>query len=160
MAAVATLKVNYCKALTLGSSIGDQVVPILMKTVVPLFKPMVPSEYHNWIPVVVTNGVKFAIVRLAMTQHRLVSAYHSAMRGGLMFSRNLLEYLSAMKIVHINHEETYLDEVVGYAIAYSGLWFQIKYGLMLPFPMNLFLFPFTFIEHYLAASVTADTKLF
>lgn len=36
------------------------------------------------------------------------------MRGGLMFSRNILKYLSYMKIWHMNHEDTYLDEVVGY----------------------------------------------
>jgi hypothetical protein len=87
MAAVATLKVKYCKALTLGSSVGDQIVPLLLKTLVPLLKLVVPKTYHNWIPVTVTSAAKFLMVRLALTQHRLISAYHSAMRGGLMFSR-------------------------------------------------------------------------
>jgi hypothetical protein len=74
--------------------------------------------------------------------------------------RGLLRYFSAMKLVHINEDDTYMDELVGYALAYSGLWFQIKYGLSLPFPLNMFLFPFTLLEQYLIANVAGDVKMF
>jgi hypothetical protein len=53
-------------------------------------------------------------VSLAWFLQRVITAFHSAIRGGHIFSRNLLDYLSIMKIVVINKDETYLDEVVGY----------------------------------------------
>jgi hypothetical protein len=80
---------------------------------------------------------------------RILSAFHSAIRGGLMFARNILEYLSVMKIVEINHEETMLDEAVGYGLALVGLYFQLAFGFGLPFPLNILLFPFRIAEYLL-----------
>jgi hypothetical protein len=153
MSIVATLKVNYCRYLTLGSSIGDTINPVLRKSVVPLLEKVIPDGYHNWIPVVLNNMVKFTLVKLAFTQHRLLSCYHSASRGGLMFSRSLLEYLSHMRVITINHEETIIDEIVGYGLAYTGMLFQLKYAMTVPYPLNLFLFPFVLIEGYLTANI-------
>lgn len=75
------------------------------------------------------------------------------MRGGLFFSRNVLEYLGQMGYVQINHEETLLDEFVGYGLAILGLWFQLSFGFGLPFPLNIILFPFTLAEYILIALV-------
>ena len=80
---------------------------------------------------------------------RVISAFHSAIRGGLLFSRNILKYLSAMNYVHIDHDKTYLDELVGYGLAAIGLWFQLSLGFQVPFPLNLLLFPFTILEYLL-----------
>lgn len=66
-----------------------------------------------------------------------------------MFSRNILEYLSEMKYVQINHEETMLDEIVGYGLALVGLYFQLAFGFGLPFPLNILLFPFRIAEYVL-----------
>ena len=73
-----------------------------------------------------------------------------------MISRNLLEYLSVMNIVSINHEDTYLDEVVGYALATLGFLFQVRSHFRIPFPINIFLLPFTILEFFL--SIVVDRK--
>lgn len=66
-----------------------------------------------------------------------------------MFSRNIMEYLSEMKYVQINHEESMLDEIVGYGLALVGLYFQLAFGFGLPFPLNILLFPFRIAEYVL-----------
>lgn len=63
-----------------------------------------------------------------------------------MFSRNIMEYLSIMKIYEINHEESLLDEIAGYALAGLGLMFQLRTGFALPFPLNILLLPFSLVE--------------
>lgn len=92
-------------------------------------------------------------VSVAWTVQRILSAFHSAMRGGLIFSRNILEYLGQMDVIKINHEETMLDEAVGYGLALLGLFFQLSFGFGLPFPLNIILFPFTIMEYILIALV-------
>lgn len=94
-------------------------------------------------------------VTIAWTLQRIISAFHSAIRGGLMFSRNILNYLSAMNYVHIDHEKTYLDEVAGYGVALLGLWFQLSLGFSLPFPLNIFLLPFSILEYLLLWAVNS-----
>lgn len=96
----------------------------------------------------------FIAVSVAWTVQRILSAFHSAMRGGIVFSRNILAYLAEMKYVSINHEETYLDEIVGYGLAALGLWFQLAFGFGLPFPLNVILFPFTIAEYLLIAIIS------
>jgi hypothetical protein len=66
-----------------------------------------------------------------------------------MCSRNLLEYLSRQKILHIDADKSYWDEVVGYLLAALGLYFQLSRGFSLPFPLNLLLLPVTVAEYFL-----------
>jgi len=93
-------------------------------------------------------------VSIAWTVQRILSAFHSAMRGGIVFARNIMAYLAEMNYVSINHEETYLDEIVGYSLAALGLWFQLAFGFGLPFPLNVILFPFTIAEYLLIAIIS------
>lgn len=76
----------------------------------------------------------------------MLSAFHSAIRGGLMLARNLMEYSTVMGYYKINHEESMLDEALGYGIALLGLFFQLSYGFGLPFPLNILLLPFRIAE--------------
>jgi hypothetical protein len=66
-----------------------------------------------------------------------------------MFSKNVLEYLNKMGYLQIKNEDTYLDEIVGYAIAVIGLWFQLSLRFSLPFPLNIILLPLRFVEWWL-----------
>lgn len=88
-------------------------------------------------------------ISFAWFLQRIISAFHSAIRGGFMCSRNILKYLSIMKIININHEDTYLDELAGYCLAFFGLMFQLSLGFGLPFPLNILLLPFRILEWFL-----------
>jgi hypothetical protein len=94
------------------------------------------------------------LVSVAWTVQRIISAFHSAMRGGLMCARNFMLYLSEMKVLKIDPEVTMLDELAGYGLAALGLYFQLSYGFSLPFPLNVLLFPFTVMEYLLIAMIS------
>ena len=53
-------------------------------------------------------------------------------------------------------DDSFADEVVGYLLAFFGLTTQIKHGFSLPFPFNLLLLPFSFLEVGLKWFVHAD----
>jgi hypothetical protein len=66
-----------------------------------------------------------------------------------------MEYLSKMNYFQMNHEETFLDEIVGAALATVGIWFQLSNGLSIPFPLNILLLPFTIAEYFLVWAVSS-----
>lgn len=154
---LATLKLDFCKAITLGASISDAVLPPLLLYLVPLLCSLsaVPPEHHKWVPLVVTYLVKYVIISLAFFLQRVVSAIHSSIRGGLMIARNLLAYLEVMNIYKLDEKDTYLDEILGYALAFMGFYFQLSHMFKLPFPLSLFLFPACVFESLLAWFVAA-----
>ena len=153
MVALATVKLRVCKSLTLSSSLSKDTVPLLMKTVNASLRSVVPAAYHALVPVVVNNAVRAGILFLALVQHRLLSTYHSAIRGGLLISRGLLSYLNAMRIVTLKEEDTLIDEITGYGLAYLGLLAQARHDFQLSFPLNVVLLPFSLVEAYLVNNI-------
>jgi hypothetical protein len=149
LAVVATLKLQFAKAITLGQAIGTIVERPANIYALPVLHALLPEDYKKWAQPIITYGVKSFAISIAWTIQRIMSAFHSAIRGGHMFSKNVLEYLSKMGYVQIKHEDTYLDEIIGYAVAVIGLWFQLSLGFSLPFPLNILLFPFKFLEWWL-----------
>jgi hypothetical protein len=157
LAVVATLKVQFAKAITLGNAIGDALAPPAEMVLVPPLRMVLPDEYKKWAQPLVMYTVRSAAISVAWFLQRVISAFHSAVRGGTMCSRNLLNYLGKRGIIpEINHEDTYLDEIVGAALAGLGLLFQLSFGFQLPFPLNIILFPFTLMEWFLIRMVTSN----
>ena len=111
-------------------------------------------DYKKWAKPVVHYAIKSFAISIAWTVQRVISAFHSAIRGGLMFTRNIIEYLREMKFMDINHEDTYLDEVIGYGIAALGFLVQVFYGFALPLPLSILLLPFTIAEYVLISLVS------
>eukprot|EP01039_Chlorochromonas_danica_P011465 gene11465-12824_t len=156
LAVVATLKVRFARTIALGNAIGASVEPPVERYVLPLFELALPAEYRKWAKPVLHYSIRTTAISIAWTVQRVISAFHSAIRGGLLFSRNILEYVSKMGIYAIDHEKTYLDEIVGYGLAVLGLFFQLSHGFGLPFPLNILLFPFTIAEYLLVWVVNAN----
>lgn len=153
LAVCATLKMKFARTITLGNAIGESLERPAERYLVPLLEKVIPEEYHRWIRPSIQYSVRTAAISIAWVVQRVISAFHSAIRGGLMFSRNILEYLNVMNIYHVDHEKTYIDELVGYGVALLGLFFQLSRGFSLPFPLNVLLFPFTLIEYFLIWAV-------
>lgn len=149
MTVIATLKIQFAKTITLGNAIGEMIEHPVDTYLLPHVVKFVPEEYRRWVKPTVHYSIRTAAISFAWFVQRIISAFHSALRGGLLFARNLLKYLSVMKIVDIKEDDTYLDEVVGYGLAAIGLFFQLSTGFSLPFPLNILLFPFTILEYVL-----------
>ncbi len=107
----------------------------------------------------ISSATKAFFVFWAWKLQEIVSAVQSGMRGGLMFSRSMLNFannrgLKSLWGMSLEHEHTYLDEVFGYAIAACGFFFQWHFGFAMPFPFNIVMLPLDAIEWYVRWSVT------
>jgi hypothetical protein len=152
VAVVATLKVQFAKTITLGAALSKAIDAPAKTFLLPLVQLALPRPYKKWADVLLTYSIKSFAISIAWTLRRVVSSFHSAIRGGLMFSKNLLSYLVDMGVVREKDVGAYLpyvDTILGYGVALLGLWFQLSYGFALPFPLNVLLFPFTLVEYAL-----------
>lgn len=154
LAVIATLKLQFAKTITLGNSIGSALEPPAKEYALPIVEKLLPPEYRKWAWPLISYSIRSIAISIAWFVQRIISAFHSAIRGGLMFSRNIMKYLTEMNIYKIRDEESILDELVGYGLAALGLWFQLSMGFAVPFPLNVILFPFTLIEYFLIWAVT------
>jgi len=145
-AVIAVLKFQFAKAITLGTVIQQMLKKPVDMFITPLLTAQMPAEYRDWAPVGLGWVVKAIAIWVAFFVQRVISAYYSAMRGGLMAARNVLEYCSKMGFFSINPEDTIIDEVAGYSLAAIGLYWQVSAGFQLYFPLNLLLLPATMAE--------------
>jgi len=149
LAVVATLKMQFCKAITLGTALGEIVLKPVLKYVLPVLEGVLPDEYRKWAKPSLAYSVKCAAVSFAWFVQRIISAFHSAMRGGHLFSQNILEYLDHMGYYKVDVKATQLDEVLGYAFGGLGLVYQLSSGFGMPWPLRLLMWPFSFLEWWL-----------
>lgn len=78
-----------------------------------------------------------------------------------MMSRTVYAELVERKIdlgglVTEDHSKSHFDEYMSYAFAAMGFYFQFKMGFDMPFPFNLILWPFEFVEWFIRWSITTN----
>ena len=73
-----------------------------------------------------------------------------------MIARGSLALMCDNGFVNIKAEDTVVDEVLGWAIAFVGMYFQFSSGFQVPFPLNWFLWPLDWAEFYLKAKILQD----
>jgi len=153
---VATLKIRFAKSITLGSSVANVIRQPSQKFLSPILEKVIPQEYHRWIDPCINYACKIFGVSVAWFITRIISAFHSAFRGGVLMARGIIHYLEHIgHIDKIDPKETYLDEVVGITLGFIGLYWQLSYGFGLPFPLNIILFPLTLLEWMITWIVNA-----
>lgn len=129
-AVIATLKLTFAKAITLGNAIGKVVEAPIKRVAVPAFESCLPIEYQKWAEPTMEYLVRSTCISLAWMMQRVLSAVHSAIQGGHLFSRNILNYLRHFKYIEIKDEDTYIDEIAASILAAIGIWFQLSSGFV------------------------------
>lgn len=152
---LATLKIQFARTVTLGVAIGDKLYGPTQHYIEPILSKMVEEEYKQWVPVVLKWICKAVAVSIAWWIQRVISAFHSCIRGGLMFGRELVDYMHEKGYVKFNSDDTFIDEGIGWGIAVLGLFTQFYFGFGVPFPLNLFFLPLNFVEAFIAWSVNS-----
>jgi len=157
---VATLKIQFAKTITLALSMAEQFQKPCDYYLKPALELVMPEGYKKWIPVLLGWLCKSVAMSIAWYIQRMQSAYSSALIGGLMFSRSMMNYLHSKNInpgglLPKNHEDTYIDEATGWTLAALGFYVQFKLNFSVPFPLNLVLFPFEWIEYYIQWTITS-----
>mmetsp|Transcript_6477 Transcript_6477/g.14304 ORF Transcript_6477/g.14304 Transcript_6477/m.14304 type:complete len:102 (+) Transcript_6477:1208-1513(+) len=83
----------------------------------------------------------------------VISAFTSALAGGLIISRALV--LIRFKGAK-NHEDTSADEILSYIFGGAGFYFQYTHSFSTPFPLNILLWPVGLAEYYIRWSITNE----
>ncbi|MDP2434650.1 MAG: hypothetical protein Q8P67_02800 [archaeon] len=155
---ISVIKLEFAKSITLGHSIGAVLAESSFTAmVVQVAESVLSPEYQKWAAPVVGYLVRMAAMSFTWFLHRFMSAFHSAIRGGFLFTRNLRDYLVSMG--HMQPTEYDIDEIGGYTIALLGLIFQFYCGFSLPFPLSAILFPFTCLEYFLGFFASTSTAV-
>jgi hypothetical protein len=128
LAVVATLKIQFAQTITMALSIAFYLNIPAKKFVEPAMKLVVPEDYHKWIPVTVGWACKSLGMSVAWFIQRVVSAFTSAIRGGLMCVRHLMQYaikngITLGGFIPVDDKDTYLDEAAGWTLAAIGFYF-------------------------------------
>ncbi|KAL1527995.1 hypothetical protein AB1Y20_009366 [Prymnesium parvum] len=154
LAVQGTLRIEFARTITLGVSMAEAATPTALKLGVPLLAHLIPPKYHHWIPTIIKNFIRAIAVSLAWKLQVINSAIQSALRGGLMFARYLMKWANEKQYISIDANSSYLDECVGYSVAFFGFYCQFTWGFGMPFPLNLIMWPFTLVEWYIRWSIT------
>lgn len=146
LAVVAVLKVKFARTIALGTAIGENVKPVAEVFMKPILMASIPEEYRQWIPVIINYVCKMMAMTIAWYVQMVISAFHSAIRGGLKISRAFWRYAYKNKWVDKPSSETMMDEYVGWGLAAIGFLFQMLFNFRLPFPLNVIMLPLTLAE--------------
>jgi len=151
MSVLAVLTIQFARTITLSLTISKFVNKLANHFVLPIVKVAIPKEYQKWCPIVLGWWCQSIGISIAWKIQTVISAFTSAIAGGLIISRTV------MFIRHKgnkNHEDTYVDECVAYILAFLGFNFQYSHGFAVPFPFNVLLFPVQIAETYIRWAVT------
>ena len=154
LAVLLNLKVTFARAVTLGATLGDIIKNFFDKKALPQVLAVVPPEYHKWIPIIVDYVCKAIAICIAMMLQTMISAFHSAVRGGQMFGQGAVRYLHRIGKIEFSVEDSMVDEVAGYVMATIGLLWQFSSGFSLHFPFSLILLPVTMSETFLTYAIS------
>ena len=156
-AVVATLQQRFCMAVTLGKSIGGMLEKPAVKFLLPFINtlfPGIPANFKQYEERAMKYFVNVFAITMAFTLQTYVSTVQAAMRGGLMISRGIMSYAVHMGWMgDINHEDTVIDEVAGYALAMWGIYSQFYWQFQLPFPLNIIFWPASVAQNCLVWSM-------
>jgi len=158
LAAVMVVQFEFAKTVTLGASLGDFMEKSLDIVLDPFLETILPKEYMPWVDLIEKYVCRSIGVFIAWSVQFYNSLLHCAVAGSLIFSRALIPFLNQRGDLHIeNLEETYLDEIIGWALAVVSIFLQAAFGFKLLFPFNVVLSPLLLVEWTLRLCASDET---
>jgi len=158
IAAVMVVKFEFAKTVTLGASLGEfmeKSVDILLD---PFLAMVLPKDYMPWVDLIEVYVCRAIGVSIAWAIQFYNSLLHCAVAGSLIFARALIPFLNNRGVLHIEDlEETYLDEIIGWALAVFSIFVQYIFSFHLIFPFNVVLSPLLGVEWTLRMCASDDT---
>mmetsp|Transcript_56069 Transcript_56069/g.133060 ORF Transcript_56069/g.133060 Transcript_56069/m.133060 type:complete len:342 (+) Transcript_56069:23-1048(+) len=155
IAIVATLRFKFAAAVTLGSSIGEMFHQGVDHMVHPMLERAVPREYHKWIAPATKVACRVVAVSLALLLQRVVSAFHSSIRGAYIFvisAQKAAVKLGYLRAVILEEDSPGFSVAVA-GVAGLGFLNQVVYGFGLPFPFYILFFPVYVVEWLLSTFI-------
>lgn len=125
MGVLAALKLKFARTTALAHAIGDGVRPLARKLLGPTMVYLTPKEHRKWVSPTLNALCKILGLTIAWKLTRGLSIVQSGMNGGLLASRSGLALLSERGLVNFVADETMVDEILGYALAGCGVYYQM-----------------------------------
>lgn len=157
MGVIATLRVQFAQAITLGVVLGETFAEFADEYFTPMLKKVIPEEQHKWIPTIINYGCKTIGVSIAWFIQRVISSFYSSIRGAKLVVQNGLALRERMveDSTKINASDVQFVGAVG-VLAFLGFYWQLSSFYSLPFPFNVILLPVRFVENMLIWFVAVD----
>ena len=153
LSVLATLRVHFAQAVTLGCSLGEIAESHLSVTTEPLIRSVLPPQLAKWGPVVNSSLFKFVGVLCAWFLTRIIAGFHAAMRGGHLFVKHALILAKDRGLVDASLENSPRASMLAAVVGFLGFYWQLSNGFALPFPLNVLLFPVSIVEWLLSVLV-------
>jgi hypothetical protein len=165
--ALAVLQIQFARAVALAVGIARMATPpALWLLGVPLARLLGP-KYAHWAPVCIETLLQGIATAIAWALERGIAAFYSAMHGGLLAARSLMELAAevgaserapaaarALALRLGGPDGTMADEVFGYTLAFVGFVCQLATGFELAFPLSVLLLPLLLVEWGLTWQLT------
>mmetsp|Transcript_10593 Transcript_10593/g.33857 ORF Transcript_10593/g.33857 Transcript_10593/m.33857 type:complete len:348 (+) Transcript_10593:102-1145(+) len=140
------------QTLVLGNGMAIQVEKLVQASPLPgQLKKCMSADVQKWAPHFVTYLTRIlVIVSTFLLNGRAIVAY-PAVRGGLWFSRGLMDILLDRDLVSRAAKDSFCDEIAGWTLAGFGFWFQVHFRVAtVPPVFDILLSPFAWTENFLA----------
>ncbi|PXF48251.1 hypothetical protein BWQ96_01940 [Gracilariopsis chorda] len=159
VAILATVRVRFGRALTIGTAIGDVLHDTLSGLSTRLLRYALSEEYEKWIPVLNRYGFRYVGVCMGWMMVRLVTALYAAMRGSVLLTRAVQSYLVRhgyvrRQAVEVEQGSARMIALCG-ALAATGVYWQLSGSFTVGFPLNVILVPVTVAEGVVTFVVAA-----
>ncbi|KAL7543578.1 hypothetical protein ACHAXR_013028 [Thalassiosira sp. AJA248-18] len=153
MSVLAVLTIEFARTIALALTICNFIKKFADRSLLPIVKGATPQEYQKWCPVLLDWFCKSVGISIAWKIQTIISAFTSALAGGLIMSRTMMFIVSKGEK---DHQDTYADEIASYVFAGLGFYFQYNMSFSAPFPLNIVLFPVGVAEQYIRWAVTKE----
>jgi len=163
LAVLATLQFEFARTTAMALGVVDMIKFPVTRLLSPPLVVALGEENKHWVPTILESGLSLFAIMLAWYLQMIVSAFYSALRGGRLFAdaffdmldeRGWINHIPGIKLP-FDPNESVLDEIVGFIIAFQGFAFQLSNGFTLPFPFNLLMLPLTIVEWVLRAQISS-----
>lgn len=155
LSVMAVLAVQFAKTVALSISISEFLQKPVDRFLSPVIQIVVPDEYDKWVPILLNWAAKCIAMSIAWYIQAIIYAATSAMTGSIIATRALLLILKKKGFnVPEDLNNTFVDEIMGYCVAFLGFYFQFKMNFSVPFPFSVLLFPLDIAENYIRWMVT------
>jgi len=154
VAVAAVLRLEFARYVALGVAIGEVISSPALKLLHPVLVKLVPADYEKWVEFSISYSCKCIGVWVALFLARIITAFHSALRGAHLFAKSLAIYASRYGFPHLM--QPFVDDALAGVIAVFGVWWQLKSFFTLPYLLKLPLLPAIIGEDFLSMWLAYD----
>lgn len=155
LSVVATLRTQFAQQVTIGANIGAVLQESLESFAEPELKNLLRTydeSYEKWSNFIIVCISRVVCISICMMLTRIITAYHSALQGGKIIARNVLNLLVKRKVMNPRNRIGYkknAEPALIILLSFFGLYWQMSSFFHIPLLLRLPMMPFLWVESLL-----------